>query len=118
MAMQINGVTMPASIENYSVGYVYNPFPATVTDGEGNVLSVGYPEIVWTFERLTAAEFNWWATTICTGLPSKKFTSAALYNNLDTLITFSNLVVQYPTFDSREYGTYQNVTIKITQLVE
>lgn len=116
MAMVIGGNSMPASIENYSAGYRFNPFPKLREDGQGNQIAIGYPEIIWTFEELTSSEFAWWATTVCAGLPSKLFTSAQLYNQLDVLTTYTNCIVYCPTYEGREFGRYLGVTVRIIQL--
>ena len=118
MTMSIGGNSMPASIDGYSEGYVFNPFPKTVTDGNGFPVSIGYPEITWTFERLTSTEYAWWATTICDGEAYQEFTVASLRDNLDVQKSFTHCVVFYPTFEKREYGAYFNVTVKITQIEE
>ena len=118
MAMLIGGNAMPSSIENHSSGYVFNPFPKVIRDGNNAAVAIGYPEIVWTFAWLTLTEITWWTTTICAGLPSKSFTSASLYNNLDVLTAYSHCTVNYPTYDSREYDDFINVVVRITDIFE
>lgn len=116
MAMTIGGNAMPANIENFSIGYLFNPHPSLREDGAGNMVAVGYPEVTWTFTELTKAEYTWWASTICAGLPSKSFGAAQLYNHLDVLTTFTHCIVHHPRHESREYDRFIGVTIRITQL--
>ncbi|MCB0096883.1 MAG: hypothetical protein KDE46_14240 [Caldilineaceae bacterium] len=98
--------------------YNFKRFPATEINGEGEVVSGGYPEISIRYSYLSASGFDFWANTICAGLASKTHTSATLYDDSSSTTTFTNLVVFYPTYDGVEGQFYTNVGVRITQLVE
>jgi hypothetical protein len=114
MAMSINGQAMDYELENCP--YVFKRFPATERNGQGEAVSGGYAEVTINYPYLSLAGFTYWATTICAGLPSKRHTSAVLYNDLSVTQSFTNLVVFYPTYEAIEGPYYRGVTVKIEQV--
>lgn len=110
----IGGNAATDSLEQCS--YVFTRFPASEINGLGEAINAGYPEIVITYANLSATDFAWWASTICTNLPSKTHTSATLYNDQGATGAYTNLVVHYPTYSGIRGQWYQNVVVRITQI--
>ena len=96
--------------------YVFKRFSAIETNGLGEAVNAGYPEVTITYDQLSETDFQWWASTICTNLASKTHTSATLYTDQGSTAAYTNAVVHYPTYDGISGAWYQNVVIRITQL--
>lgn len=114
MAMSIGGNAMSEELE--ACHYVYNRFPVTEKNGQGEAVSGGYAEVTINYPYLSLTGFAYWATTICTGLASKTHTSATLYTDLSVTASFTNLVVFYPTYEAIEGAYYRGVVVKIEQI--
>jgi len=114
MAMSIGGFTMSYEVENTT--YQFVRFPSTERNGLGEAVSGGYAEVTINYPYLSLEGMQYWATTICTGLPSKTHTSASLYNDLSVLTSYSNCVVFYPTYEAIEGVYYRGVVVKIEQI--
>ncbi len=113
-SMSIGGNAMTDELENAS--YQFVRFPYTERNGLGEVVSGGYAEATINYQYLSLEGMQYWATTICTGLPSKTHTSASLYNDLSVLTSYTNCVVIYPTYEAIEGVYYRGVTVKIEQI--
>lgn len=96
--------------------YVFKRHQYVETNGLGEAVTAGYPEVTITYSILSATDFAWWANTICTNLPSKTHTSATLFTDQGATAAYTNAVVFYPTYDSIQGQWYQNVVVRITQL--
>ena len=114
MAMSIGGNAMSYEVEN--TAYQFVKFPATEKNGLGEAVSGGYGEATFNYAYLSLEGMQYWATTICEGLPSKTHTSASLYNDLSVLTSYTNLVVFYPTYEAIEGVYYRGVVVKIEQV--
>jgi len=114
MAMSIGGNAFTQELETCT--YIFKRFSSIETNGLGEVVSGGYPEVTLTYDELSATNFAWWASTICANLASKTHTSATLYTDQGATASYTNAVVHYPTYDGIRGAWYQNVVIRITQL--
>lgn len=114
MAMSIGGNAMNYELEN--AAYQFVRFPFAERNGLGEVVSGGYAEVTINYQYLSLEGMQYWATTICDGLPSKTHTSASLYNDLSVLTSYTNCVVIYPTYEAIEGVYYRGVTVKIEQI--
>jgi hypothetical protein len=114
---QINSITIPTSFDTKGV-YVAKPPEIVGVDGEGIPIQAGYSSVTWTFDLLSATDYAWWVTTLLAGAPGARFTTAQLYNHLNTLTTYTNIVVKRPTFGGVVHSTlYQDVVVEISQLI-
>lgn len=114
MAMSIGGNAMSYEVENTT--YQFVRFPSTERNGLGEAVSGGYADVTINYPYLSLEGMQYWATTICAGLPSKTHSSATLYNDLSVLTSYSNCVVFYPTYEAIEGVYYRGVTVKIEQI--
>lgn len=113
-SMSIGGNAFTDELETCT--YVFKRFTITETNGLGEVISGGYPEVTLTYDLLSPSDFDWWASTICADLASKTHTSATLYTDQNATANYTNAVVHYPTYDGIRGQWYQNVVVRITQL--
>ena len=113
-SMSIGGNSFTDELETCT--YVFKRFPVVETNGLGEAVNGGYPEITITYSELSESNFAWWASTICTNLASKTHTSATLYDDQGDTDAYTNAVVHYPTYDGIRGQWYQNVVVRITQL--
>jgi hypothetical protein len=113
-SMVIGGHAFTGALEVCS--YVFKRFPITEQNGNGELVGEEVSEVTLTYAEMEPADYAWWTDTICAGLPSKTYTSATLYNDRDTTESFTNLVVDYPTYDGISGAYYQNVTVKIREI--
>lgn len=114
--MHINGVTIPTTLDNRGT-YIFEPPAVVRKNGKGLAVTGGYSKLTWRWARMKQSDWNWWCTTILTGLASKQFSSAQLYNHMNVLTTFSNVVVNRPTFEKVSGARYINVQIEITNIL-
>lgn len=116
--MTIGGVTIPTSLERGF--YLFNPPEILRSNGIGEAVAAGYASVTWTWATMELGDstkgFTWWYTTLLTGLPSKTFTSASLYNNLQASTNYTNAVVYRPTYEKINGSLYYNVIVEIKQL--
>lgn len=113
--MTINGVTIPSPMGDRGL-YLFKPAETIRSNGLGEAVAAGYASLTWTWPHMNATDYNWWYTTLLTGLPSRTFTTASLYNNLSTLTSYTNVVVYRPTYESISGGLYQNVVVEIKHI--
>lgn len=89
----IGGTTIPDNIAN-SGEYTYEQ--PTVKNGAGADVATGYATVTWRFRILTKTQYEWITNTLLTGLRSKTFAAAQLYDDNYTLTTFASAVVHRP----------------------
>ena len=116
MAIQINGVAVPASIVSRGI-YKYNAPAIIGYNGQGDLITAGYAVVEWTFSTMTATEFAYWETTLLTGLPSKRMTNNRLWDRLMAETPYSELVLERPEFENYNGNRYRNVAIRMTQVI-
>ncbi len=113
---QINSITIPTTFDTRGV-YVAKPPEIVGVDGNGVPIAAGYASVMWTFELLSATDYAWWVTTLLGGVAGARFTTAQIYNHLNTLTTYTNIVVKRPTFGGVIHSAlYSDVVVEITQL--
>lgn len=116
MAIQVNGVAVPASMLARGI-YRFQPAPIVRTNGRGEAITAGYPSVTWEFPLLTIAEFNYWNTTLLAGAPSLLCTNTRLYNQVGTETLYNSAILLRPQYE-RFYGAFfRSVVITVTQLV-
>jgi hypothetical protein len=113
-SMSIGGNAMTDEVEN--TAYQFVKFPYTERNGLGEAVSGGYGEATFNYQYLSLEGMQYWATTICAGLPSKTHTSASLFSDMSVLTSYTNCVVFYPTYEAIEGPYYRGVTVKIEQI--
>jgi hypothetical protein len=111
MTISINGSAIPVSIRDIG-SYVWVAFSEERQNGLGETVTAGLPSVTWTFPILYPVDFAWWATTLLAGAFYLK-ADAVLPNDLDTEISYSQVIVRRPTYSGRQNGLYQNVVVKI-----
>lgn len=111
----INGVTIPATIDNHG-SYKYTPAEIVGKNGLGELVVAGFASITWTFPYMTFSDFDWWRVTLLTNLRYRRFTAAQLWDDGRTLTSFTNCIVNRPTYEKISSGAYTNVTVLIEQL--
>jgi hypothetical protein len=116
MAANINGTNIPTNI-NGRGHYQFTPPAVLARNGQGGVIVAEYSTIVWSFPKLSVADFTWWYTTMLGGAPSLIITSASLYNALGALTTYTAGVLLRPTWEGVTGYYYLNVTINIEDLL-
>ena len=115
-ANTVGGAVVLTDLENRGKGYKFIRPEIVRRNGLGLAVTSGYASIEWSHDWLPKAEYLWWRTTLLSGAASKSFTSASLYDDTQTLTSYSYCVVEAPTYDSISYGVYYNVMIRITNI--
>jgi hypothetical protein len=117
MAVQIGGVAVPTTMAGRGQIYLFQPPKVVRRNGEGLAVTAGAATVVWKWARLTQSEWNWWYTTLLTGLASKAFTSGIrLVNNLNVETAYNACVVHRPVAETVTGADYLGVTVEITQI--
>jgi hypothetical protein len=119
MAMSINGVPIPAGIANRGK-YKFNPPEIVGRNGLGDPVAAGYASIEWTFSYLSFSAvdgFDWWKSTLLTNLRFRRFTTAVLVDDGRTETAYTNCIVYRPTYENIFANWYENVVVKIDQIM-
>jgi hypothetical protein len=116
MAIQLNGVAVPASMASRGI-YKFNAPAIIGYNGQGDLVTAGYATVDWTFSTLTATEFAYWETTLLAGAASKRLTNNRLWNRLMAETAYSELVLERPEFENYNGNRYRNVAIRMTQVI-
>lgn len=109
--ISINGIAIPVTIRDIG-SYVWVAFSDERQNGLGETVVAGLPSVTWTFPVLYPTDFGWWTTTLLAGAFYLK-APAVLPNDLDTEVTYSQVIVRRPTYSGRQNGLYQSVVVKI-----
>lgn len=113
--MHIGGQTIPSPMDVRG-RYLYTRDPVLRTNGQGVAVTLPYATLTWTWDALVQNDFNWWYNDLLDGDPSKRFTSAQLFDEQGILLTLSSLVVFRPTYEYVHGPEYVNVTVQITRI--
>lgn len=113
MAMSIGGVSLPSTIEENGSGYRFSPPELLHDNGLGEPVIAYYASLKWTFSLMTPSDYDWITETLLTGLRSKKFASATLYDDNRDSQSYTSLTVRRPTHDGISNGWYRNVVWEI-----
>jgi len=116
MAVSINGVAIPTSIANRGK-YRFKPAEEVNKNGLGEPVVAGYASVEWTFATLSFTDFDWWRVTLLTDLRFRRFTSATLWNDGRAEVAYTNCIVHRPTYENIYANWYENVTVKIDQIM-
>ena len=117
MAMQIGGVTIPASMSGRGEIYQFNPPRVVRRNGEGVGVTAGAASLVWRWARMTQTEYDWWHQTVLTGLASKAITGTTrLMNERNVETVYSYCVVHRPVAEGVTGAEYLSVTVEITEI--
>ena len=117
MAASINGATIPDSMADRGN---YKPPVAEELgiDGEGAPILADYIDTQWDLDYLTDAEWQWWSVTLLSGLNSKLFSTASLWDDSRALVSWSRIRVHRPKVDHYENGEFRGVTIRFTGMIK
>lgn len=111
MAISINGVAVPADIRDQGE-YIYRKFTVSNDNGLGETVTAGLPSATWSFSSLQPSQYKWWVNTLLAGANYLRC-PAVLPNNVDVEVSFSHVIVRYPTYSSRKNGIYWDVVVEI-----
>lgn len=99
--------------------YVFEPPQIVRKNGIGEAVTSGFSKLTWKWKSLTQTQWNFINTTVLGGAASKTITGAnaiKLYNHMNVLTTYTNCVIQRPTFENVAWGRYINVSWEIEQI--
>lgn len=115
MAIQINGVAVPAAL--LTRGKYSAPRPRTVRrNGAGAAVIVGLTPVEWRWEYMTASEFGYFWTTLGVGAGGiVAVTNNRLWNALGAETAYSAGAVQMD-WDQFTGDLYRGVTVTIDEL--
>lgn len=116
MAMVIGGVAVPSTVENRGGGYKFMRPETLRFNGRGEPVTAGYSTVEWSVDFMPKADYLWWRTTLLAGIAYKRYTSASLYDDTQTLTAYTNCVVIAPTFEKISLGYYEGVVVKIINI--
>ena len=115
--MHIGGTNIPSNIANRGDGYKFKPPETVGKNGLGMPVTAGFSVLVWTFNYLTFADFDWWAQAIVLNSTARSFSTCAFYNDVRSLLDYTNCIVYRPSYEKIHNGYYNNVTISIDQII-
>lgn len=116
MAMHINNVTIPTSIANRGK-YKFTPPEIVARNGLGEPVEAGYSKIEWRFSYMPFADFDWWQTTLLTGLRWKRFTTCQFVADTRLEVAYTNCIVFRPTYENIYSNWYENAVVTIEQIM-
>jgi hypothetical protein len=116
MTVSLNGITIPTTPDIRDNGsYVYTR-GETHENGLGDTVVTGLPSVTWRFSFMEKDAYQWFTVTILAGAASLRCPAHILDDN-DTEITYSSVVIRYPTYAKRQNGGYVDVEVVIDSLV-
>ena len=114
MAMQINGIAFPTSIERKSLFDPDLP-PERGLSGQGQPLHVGLRPVILRYQTLLNSEFDYFAVTLLGGGGGSYLAGGTtkLYDHTRTLRTYAWCILGFPQFQRMNGNAYFDVEITI-----
>ena len=115
MAATINTVPVPTTMSTRGV-YKFTRRDVSNMNGKGTTQATGPQTVQWQFGSMTAAELEWWYTTLLAGALSVSLTQARLWDDLMVETEFTGGVLYRPTWEKWSAGAFRNVVITFSHL--
>jgi hypothetical protein len=116
MAVSINGIAIPATINNRGI-YVYVPHTVVRIAGDGRSVTAGTARATWQFSSLSQSAWAWWNVTLLAGAASMSG-AARLWDENDAEQDFDYVVVRAPTYQRLTNGYHWDVEIVIDTMIQ
>lgn len=110
MTVSINGIQVPPDIRDQGE-YIFYPVTESTENGLGETVTAGLPRATWRFSSLQPTQYKWFVTTLMAGALFLRC-PAVLPNNVDVEVSYSTVLMRYPTYSSRKNGIYWDVVVE------
>ena len=123
MAFEINGSQPPSGARPISNNYFLQLPESQFNTGQGVPVSdVGRPELRLNFPRLKQAGWNWWVAfmeeDLSVAISSVQFYNVYKSGGADWDTWTGGAVLHRPTFGAIVRGVFEDIQIKITEMIE
>lgn len=112
--MEINHIAIPAPMD--SKGEYRFEREILGRNGMGIDVEGMAATVTWRWAEMSKTDFTWWHTFLLSGLSSYAFAHAKLFDQAQSLATYTYCIVHRPTYERIVAGAYVGVTLEISHI--